>query len=141
MEPTQRFVPKVHPATRPIEPEDPMTLNGIGLIGDPEIMLECLVQEYSWMGWNAEQILQLFHDPSYPALRELSQSYGVEGIRQRVEALVRQTGIFHVHVTERAEPEPTEPELELVELGLPKHWQVPDAPMALAEGSDHGQGS
>src|SRR5579885_463659 len=106
----EQFVPKVHPATRPIQPEDPFTLNATAVNGDPEWMLRCLVQEYAWMGWDAEQILARFRDPFYPALNALWHHYGEAGIRERVAALVRKSGVFHFAVTVREAPEPEDEE-------------------------------
>src|SRR5215831_5989858 len=113
-----RFVPKVHPATRAVQPDDPMTLEATPVAGDPEVMLRCLVQEYAWMGWDAEQILGLFHDPYYPALHGLLGLYGEGGVRQRVLELLRQTGVFHFQATVHDEPESDEPEPELIQVGV-----------------------
>jgi hypothetical protein len=118
----ERFVPKVHPATRPVEPEDPMTLHATAVFGDPEIMLQCVIQEYAWMGWDAEQILALFHDPFYPALHELLRMYGESAIRQRIAAVLGTMGVFRFEGTVHDEPEPASEEPELVELGVPAHW-------------------
>ena len=126
-----RFVPKVHPATRPAEADDPLSLHAISLEGDPERMLHCVVQEYAWMGWGGEQILNLFRDPFYPALRELWDRYGEANLRERIAALIQQTGVFHFRVTirEELEPESEKGEPELIELGIPAQWR--------AKGSDH----
>jgi hypothetical protein len=125
-----RFVPKVHPASRAAEPEDPLALHAIALEGDPELMLECLVQEYAGMGWDAEQILHLFRDPSYPALNELRLARGEARLRERVHALVRQAGGFYYRVTVREGPEESVP--ELLPLGIPAQWRP-----ARPEGGDH----
>src|SRR5262245_19305051 len=74
--PLPSLVPKVHPTSRPVEPDDPLTLHATTVAGDPELMLHCLVQEYAWMGWDAEQILSLFRDPFYPVLHGLWCLYG-----------------------------------------------------------------
>ena len=126
-----RFVPKVHPATRPAEADDPLSLHAVSLEGDPEQMLHCVVQEYAWMGWGGEQILNLFRDPFYPALRELWDRYGEANLRERIAALIQQTGVFHFRVTirEELEPESEKGEPELIELGIPAQWR--------AKGSDH----
>jgi hypothetical protein len=137
-QPAERFVPKVHPATRAVEPEDPMTLHAVMLTGDPEVMLECLVQEYAWMGWGTEQILSLFRDPFYPALNELQRHCGEAAIRDRVTSLVRQMGVIRCQVVEREETEQAEPGPELIELGI-RHRQEP-AQEALGAGEDdHAQ--
>lgn len=125
-----RFVPKVHPASRPAEAEDPLAFEAISLQGDPELMLQCVVQEYAWMGWEAEQILGLFRDPFYPALRELWDRYGEAELRQRIAGLLQQTGVFHFQVSIREEAEPEEEEEPpLLELGIPEQWRT--------KGSDH----
>jgi hypothetical protein len=128
---SDRFVPKVHPATRPVEPEDPYTLHATSAAGDPEVMLLCLVQEYAWMGWDAEQILGLFRDPSYPALNQLWDYYGEAAVRERVAGLVRETGVFRFHGTVCDGPaeEAEEAEPELVPLGIPARWR-PAGPFA-----------
>jgi hypothetical protein len=114
----ERFVPKVHPATRPVEPDDPLTLHATAVAGDPEVMLHCLAQEYAWMGWNAEDILRLFRDPFYPALHSLWCLYGEAGLRERLTAVLRQTGILRLDETLRDEPEQAEEEPELIQLGI-----------------------
>lgn len=126
-----RFVPKVHPATRLMEAEDPLSLHAISLEGDTELMLHCVVQEYAWMGWGSEEILSLFRDPFYPALRELWDRYGEVILRERIADLIQETGIFHFQVAIREEPSEKLEEAvpELVELGIPAQWR--------AKGSDH----
>jgi hypothetical protein len=120
-----RFVPKVHPATRPVEPEDPLTLYATPVAGDPEVMLQCLVQEYAWLGWGLEQILGLFRDPCYPALHRLWQVYGEAGIRERIAPLLAQTGVFRFKETVREDPETEEEMPDLIELGIPAEWSGP----------------
>src|SRR5690348_11041295 len=115
---SERLVPKVHPATRPVEPGDPLSLHATELAGDPELMLQCLVQEYAWDGWDAEQILRLFRDPFYPALHNLWCLYGEAGLRDRLLAVVGQTGIWRFQTTVREEPETVDQEPELIPLGI-----------------------
>ena len=127
---SSRFVPKVHPASRPVEAEDPLSLHASVLAGDPEKMLQCLVEEYAWMGWSSEQILELFQNPFYPVLHELGQWFGKDELRRRLADLMQQSGVFQYQVTmhEEAGPEPEEAEVELLQLGLPTRRP---------EGSDH----
>jgi hypothetical protein len=127
------WVAKVHPATRPVEPDDPMTLHATAVAGDPEVMLECLVQEFAGLGWDAEGIVGLFREPCYPALYDLWRLYGEEGVRTRVHGVLSALGIFHVQATECAEPEPVPAEPELIALGLPASWDRP-------EGDSHASG-
>jgi hypothetical protein len=91
---TDRFVPKVHPATREVEADDPLELHATPSPGDPAVMLACLVQEYAWLGCGAAEIVALFHNPEYPALNSLLDLYGERGLRERVEGLVRRPGCY-----------------------------------------------
>ena len=130
----ERFVAKVHPATRAVEPEDPMTLHAAEVEGDPELMLQCVVQEYAWMGWDAQQIHELFRDPSYPVLHQLWRTHGEAGIRERVDALLGQMGVFRVQEFVHESPEPEEAEPELIQLGILEHGR------AERKGDDHAEG-
>ena len=112
------LVPKVHPLARGVEPEDPMELVATPVLGDPELMLECLVQEFAWMGWDAERIFALFRDPFYPPLHGLLGHFGEEGVRERIAGLVRRTGAFRFEASVDDEPEPETEGPELIELGI-----------------------
>jgi hypothetical protein len=117
----ERRVPKVHPMTRAVEPEDPMEIVATPVQGDPDVMLQCLVQEFAWMGWDFEQLMELFHNPFYPVLNQLLAYYGEEAVRERVQALVGRSGVFRVHEVIEDEPEPAEDdEPELIQLSVQK---------------------
>ncbi len=102
-----RLVPKVHPATRAIERTDPFTLHATPVGGDPELMLRCVVQEYAWMGWDTEQIFELFQQPFYPALNALLEFYGEAGIRKRIGKVLGRSGVlrFAETLNENATPD------------------------------------
>jgi hypothetical protein len=125
------LVPKVHPATRAVEPEDPMTLNATSVPGDPEVMLRCVIQEYARMGWDAPAILGLFRDPLYPALHALLDWYGEPRLRERLHAELARIGVLRFAATVRDEIEPTEDEHaavpRLVQIDLP-HRSSGDEP-------------
>lgn len=91
-----RMVPKVHPLTREIEQEDPMELIAMSVQGDPDVMLECMVQEFAGLGWNTEQLLMLFQSPDYPVLNQLLAALGESEVRRRVQIILGQVGIFQV---------------------------------------------
>jgi hypothetical protein len=124
-------VPKVHPATRPAEADDPFLLRATAVGGDVEVMIECLVREYAWLGWDAERLLGLFRDPAYPMLNAVLQHYGEEGVRRRVEKVLQRTGVFRVSGVVSDEPEPADEAPELFQLGVLARPQP---------GDDHGQG-
>jgi hypothetical protein len=121
---SQQYVPKVHPATRAVEADDPMTLTATTVPGDPEEMLRCIIQEYAWMGWTLDQLMCLFRDPFFPALFGLWQLYGEAGLRERAAAILGQTGVFQfqaavVEALEWDEEDDEEP--ELIQLGWRSH--------------------
>jgi hypothetical protein len=113
-----------------------MMLHATPVPGDPDEMLNSLIQEFAWLGWEAEAIERLFQDPFYPVLHALWRAYGDSGIQERVDLILRQTGMMHFQTTIQEEPEPAEAESELVELGLPKHWPSSSG-FAQPEGSRH----
>ena len=105
-----RFVPKVHPVARPVEPEDPFTLNATPVPGDPDLMIRAVVREYAWLGWSADQILSLFRDPFFPVLHGLRQTLGDDELRNRIASVVETFGVFRFRSTivECSEDEETE---------------------------------
>ena len=112
-----RWAAKVHPLSRDAEPEDPLELVPHTVAGDPAQMLECILQEFAWMGWDAQQLLGLFSNPGYPLLCELRAFYGEEGIRRQVESLVSRWGVLRFRET-IVEPE-VEPEVvQITSLGM-----------------------
>lgn len=116
----ERFVPKVHPASREVMPDDPMTLWATPVAGDPDLLIRAVVQEYAWMGWNAEQIAGLFRDPFYPMLHGLWRVFGEAGVRERIDAVVHRCGVFRFRSTVYEEPGEAAPELVQIGLGRPR---------------------
>jgi hypothetical protein len=88
----ERWVSKVHPLAREVGPEDPLELMSEVVVGDPGVMLECILQEFVWMGWGAGQLLTLFQHPGYPLLCQLREFYGDAEVERRVHALLAGSG-------------------------------------------------
>jgi hypothetical protein len=105
-----------------MEAEDPLEICATPVPGDPRVMLECFIQEYAAMGWNAGQIFDLFSDPSYPALHGLLRAYGETFLRHQITTSLGRTGVFCCEGTVVDEPEPNDEE-EFVELGVPARWK------------------
>jgi hypothetical protein len=122
-----RFVPKVHPATREVLPEDPLTLHATPVEGDPDVLIRAIVREYAWMGWDGEQILALFTDPFYPMLHSLWLALGETALRERIGAVFDGDGVFRFRSTIHEAPEVEEP--DVVQIGP---WRP--------EGNHHGDG-
>jgi hypothetical protein len=117
MSATDRWAPKVHPATRAVESDDPLELVAEPVPGDPDVMLECLVQEFAGLGWDADQLLSLFHSPAYPVLNQLLARYGAAEVRRRVGALLGRTGVFRVREVIDDDPADDD-EPELIQLNI-----------------------
>jgi hypothetical protein len=115
----ERFVPKVHPATRAVEPDDPMSLTATAVAGDADLMFRSVVQEYAWMGWNADQIIDLFKDPFYPVLNSLWCALGESVVSERVRSVLRRTGVLHFKTTLEEAPETANFGPEVIQIGMP----------------------
>jgi len=107
------YVPKVHPATRSVEPDDPMNLYAVEIPGDPELMLRLLVEEYARMGFGLEALLGLFRDPFYVAAHGLWLHYGEAELQRRLTVLLGRVGI--IRTTTRVSPPASE---RLVQIDL-----------------------
>jgi hypothetical protein len=101
-----------HPKDRAPKSDDPMELSGVELDGDPEVMLDCIVEEYARMGEGADVILRMFNDPDYQGPYGLTKAFGRDYIRLRVEGILRRCGVLRFRVTElippESEPQPSE---------------------------------
>ena len=107
-------VPKTHPATREMLPDDPLEMQGFELPGDPELMLRLLVEEYARIGWGADAIMGLARDPHYQAFHGLFRLFGEDGVRKRVSGILARCGVMRVSARE------IEPSVEqFVELTMP----------------------
>ncbi|HUE69816.1 MAG TPA: hypothetical protein VMP01_02910 [Pirellulaceae bacterium] len=93
-------VPKIHPATRGIEPEDPLNLHAVEVDGDPQIMLQMLVEDYARMGFGLEELMNLCRQPFYVGLHGLWLRYGEEALRQRLSGILSRCGVFRTVVRE-----------------------------------------
>jgi hypothetical protein len=113
-----QWVPKVHPLARPAETDDPFELMAQPIAGDPQVMLEALLQEFLWMGWGEAEMMRLFCDPGYPVLCQLREHFGDDAIRQHVRSLLSRTGVIRFRET-LAEPDDEKDEPELVQITIP----------------------
>jgi hypothetical protein len=131
MDSHDRWVEKIHPLTRGVETDDPMELMAEPVPGDPEVMLECLIDEFAWIGCDADELTAMFASPAYPVLNQLLGHFGVDGVRRRVEERLAQRGIVRFTEVITDEPDPDEhesdqgfggetPPTELIQLSLDK---------------------
>ena len=108
-------VPKIHPATRQVEPEDPLNLFGYEIDGDPELMLTMLVEEYARMGYDGDALMELARNPFYQALHGLWQTVGETELRGRINRILARCGVLRTSWRE-APPAP-----DVVQIQLPDH--------------------
>ena len=120
-EPDNHWVPKVHPLDRQSEADDPLELVAETVIGDPIVMLECLVQEYIWMGWSLPQVMTLFNQPGYPVLAGLQDFLGTAETERRVSQIFARNDqwTFRETVVEAAACDEEDQVPELVQIQLP----------------------
>ena len=107
-----RWAPKVHPLDRLADVEDPFELMAEPVSGDPQVMLECMLEEFVWMGWNASQLESLFQNPGYPVLVALGEHFGEDEVRRRIQSLLARTGVLRFREV-IAEPDEEEHEPEV----------------------------
>ncbi len=93
-------MPKVHPASREILPEDPLEMQAFEVSGDPHLMLTLLVEEYARIGWGADAILELARDPNYQAFHGLLKFFGDEELAMRIRQILNRCGVIRVNTTE-----------------------------------------
>ncbi len=80
--------------------DDPMQLKAGLLEGNPQAMLEGLIEEYARMGWNADQIARLFEQPFFAATHGLTRRFGREAIRACIDQTLQRCGVFRFDTTE-----------------------------------------
>lgn len=67
---------------KPPEPDDPTVLVGVSLPGgDPDLMAECLVDEYARLGLGDEALLRIFRNPTFTAAYAIWRQRGDPYVR------------------------------------------------------------
>jgi hypothetical protein len=93
-------VPKIHPASREILPDDPLEMQAHEMPGDQELMIRMLVEEYARLGWGVEDLMRLSRDPNYFAFNTLYHQLGEEALRRRFEQVIARCGVMRVTMAE-----------------------------------------
>ena len=107
-------VPKIHPATREMLPDDPLDLQGFEVPGDPDLMLRLLVEEYARMGFDVEAVMDFARHPFYQAFYGLYVLFGEAELYRRVAAVFARVGVTRVRCVEAPTAD------QLVALTLPR---------------------
>ena len=100
---------RTHPKDRALQADDPMEISGIEIEGDPQVMLQCIVEEFARMGCDADTILRMFDDPFFQGPHGLTRALGREHIRDCVNRILKRSGVMSVRVVEQAPEEEIEP--------------------------------
>src|SRR5262245_40913752 len=110
------MVPKIHPMERGIEADDPMELMASAAPGDPDEMLDCIIQEFAWQGNDAGELLRMFLDPEYPVLNQLLDWFGPDELRSRIDNALTGFDAFSVRTSMEETVDPDDDHEELMEL-------------------------
>jgi hypothetical protein len=108
-------VPKIHPASREILPDDPLEMCAFQVPGDSALMLRLLVEEYARIGWGVDEIMRLARDPNYTAFYGLWKSLGDGELHRRMTEIISRCGILRATAKET---EPISERLVQIELKL-----------------------
>ncbi len=114
-QPHPQATPKIHPATREMLPADPMEMQAVEIPGDPNFMLQLLVEEYARIGWGLEGLMKLARDPNYTAFYGLLRLFGEDELHSRISHILSRCGVLRV-TTHEAPPLPE----RLVQINLPR---------------------
>ncbi len=76
-----------------------MRLRAERVEGNPQVMLDGLIEEYARMGWDAGQIARIFEDPFFAATHALASRLGGEAIRDCIEETLQRCGVFRFDTT------------------------------------------
>ena len=105
-------------AAKQAEPTDPLDLVGTMVPGgDVELLARCFVEEYAAMGYDGEQILELFRQPLYVGVHPVYRAKGEGAVRTLIEEVLAECGVFRV--TESITEEPPARRSKLVQIEMP----------------------
>ncbi len=94
-------------SAKPAAADDPMQVRGDLVPGDQQVMLQCLVEEFARMGWDANQIGLLFENKFFLASHGLAERLGQKAVRECIEQTLQRCGVFRFEMSEsKANQEP-----------------------------------
>jgi hypothetical protein len=105
-----------HGAAKQAEATDPLDLVGTVVPGgDIELLARCFVEEFAAMGYDGEQIFELFRQPQYVGVHPVYLAKGEEGVRHLIEEVLAECGVFRVTESIAEEPPPPRSKLAQIE--------------------------
>ncbi len=87
-------------STKPSEADDPMQIRAEWVTGNQRVMLECLIEEFARMGWEENQIAQMFENPFFLAAHGLRKRFGRETVHECIEQTLQRCGVMHCTISE-----------------------------------------
>ena len=84
--------------------------------GDVELLVRCFIEEYAAMGYDGEQILELFRQPQYVGVHPVYRAKGEEAVRALIAEILAECGVFRVSESTTVEPPPRHPKLVQIEM-------------------------
>jgi hypothetical protein len=85
---SRRFVRKFPAVTRQVELNDSLKLFANPALRDLEWMLESVVHDFAGLGYDADELSNLFRSPAYPVLNRLLDYFGRAEIRRRLDDIL-----------------------------------------------------
>ncbi|MEE8342333.1 MAG: hypothetical protein V3R51_00895 [Gammaproteobacteria bacterium] len=87
-------------STKPAEPDDPMQMQAESVSGDQRVMLECLIEEFAHIGWDAKQIARMFDNPFFLASHGLAKQLGRKAVHECIERTLQRCGVMRCAISE-----------------------------------------
>ncbi len=85
---------------KPLNPDDPMQMQADFVAGDQRVMLQCLIEEFAHMGWDAKQITRMFENPFFLAAHGLRKRFGRETVGECIRQTLQRCGVFRCAMSE-----------------------------------------
>ena len=93
-------------AEKEFEADDPMGLVGISVPeGEPDLMAECLVEEYVRLGMSDSQLLAIFKNPFFAGAHALYRARGEDHLKSVIGRVRAQWGRPRFTTTEVGDPD------------------------------------
>ncbi len=81
---------KPNTAQKPFDDDDPMELVQVHVPeGDEEMMAECFVEEFIWLGYDNERLLDLFRNPFYAGAHGIYRRRGEPYVRSLIDRILK----------------------------------------------------
>lgn len=93
--PDQRDAVATAPESKPLDPDDPMEIKAAVIAGDERLMMECLIEEFAHLGWDARKIARMFDEPCFLAPHGLEKRFGRQAVQECIEHTLARCGVFH----------------------------------------------